>query len=75
MQALRSLLEIPDSMTDQERTRLLSEIEGGMLIGSKVGAGGTEKSRYEDGSSSADKSDRGETFAERGAFWGTEGNR
>ena len=75
MQTLRSLLEIPESMIDQERTRFLSEIEGGMLIWSKAGAGDTEKSRYEDGSGSAGTFDRGETFAERGEFWGPDGNR
>lgn len=73
MQARRSALEIPDRMIDQEPTRFLSEIEGGMLIGPKTGTGSSEKPRYGIGRGSAEVIDKGAMLIEWGVFWGPGG--
>jgi hypothetical protein len=73
MQVRRSRLEIPDKMMDQEPTRFLSEIEGGMPIGPKTGTGSSENPRYVVGSGSTEATAEGATPIERSVFWGPGG--
>lgn len=75
MQVRRSVLEIPDRMMDQETTRFLSEIEGGIPIRPKIGMGSSGKSRYGVGSGSTETIDEGGAVVERRAIWGSKGTK